>query len=76
MAKIYEWEKVYKLALDEKDPAKIRGRRTAAEKVFEARRQALAGLRTRAAINELAWLQKAIDRMAKLRAQKPRQTLS
>ena len=76
MAKIYEWEKVYRLALDEKDPTEIRERRAAAEKVFKARRKALAGMRTRAAINELAWLQKAIDRMAKLRAQKSPETIS
>lgn len=67
MPQIYSWEKVYKLALDEKDPAKSTARRAAAEKVFQARRKALTGLRTRAAINELAWLRKAITRMSKLR---------
>jgi hypothetical protein len=68
MPKIYEWEKVYKLALDEKDPAKIKERRSVAERVFKTRRKALTGLRTRAAINELAWLQKAIARMEQLDA--------
>jgi hypothetical protein len=68
MPKIYEWEKVYKLALDEKDPAKIKERRSVVEKVFKTRRKALTGLRTRAAINELAWLQKAIARMEQLGA--------
>jgi hypothetical protein len=65
--KIYEWEKVYKQALDEKDPAKISARRAAAEKAFKSRRKALTGLRTRAAINELAWLDKALARIEKLR---------
>ncbi len=32
MSKIYEWETVYKLALDEKDPAKVPARISAAEK--------------------------------------------
>ena len=44
MPKIYEWEKVYKATLDEKDPAKIRARIAAAEKVFETRRKAIKGL--------------------------------
>jgi hypothetical protein len=68
MPKIYEWEKIYKEALDEKDPSKISARRTAAEKVFKSRRKALAGQRTRAAINELAWLDKADARLEKLRS--------
>jgi hypothetical protein len=68
MPKVYEWEQIYQKALDEKDPAKVSARRVAAEKVFKARRKALTGLRTRAAVNELAWLQKAIARMDRLRA--------
>jgi hypothetical protein len=67
--KIYEWEKVYKLALDERDAAKARTRLAAAEKLLKSRQKALAGQRTRAAINELAWLHKAVTRIAKLRGE-------
>jgi hypothetical protein len=70
MPQIYDWEKVYKQALDEKDSAKLRARISAAEKTFKARQKTLAGVRTRAAINELAWLHKATTRIAKFRAAK------
>ena len=63
MACIYAWEAVYRKAIEETDPTKTLERVYDAEQVILERVKQLASVATRHSINELAWLQKAIERL-------------
>jgi hypothetical protein len=66
MPHIYPWETIYKAALVETDPAKRSAAITAAEQTVLRRVSELERTATRRSINELAWLEKAIEGLAKL----------
>jgi hypothetical protein len=68
MPKIYAWEKCYRAVLDETDPAKIPERLLIAERTILNRVLELKNVSTRLAVNELAWLQKATERLAAIQA--------
>ena len=70
MTHIYKWEEVYKAAKEETDPAKVRERVLVAEEVILNRVTELSKVATRHSINELAWLEKAIEGLAKLQSEK------
>ncbi len=67
MSQIYRWEREYRAALEETDPNKIPNAVTAAQDVILRRIRELQKRATRSSINELAWLEKAIDRLAGIR---------
>lgn len=67
MARIYAWEAVYRKAIEETDPTKILECVYDAEHVILERIKQLASVATRHSINELAWLQKAIERLEQIR---------
>jgi hypothetical protein len=66
MPRIYPWESTYQAALKETDPAKRPAAIMAAEEMVLRRAAELQHTATRRSINELAWLEKAIDRLTKL----------
>ena len=66
MPHIYKWEREYRAALEETDPNKIPNAVLAAQEVLLHRVRELEKRATRSSINELAWLEKAIDRLAGL----------
>jgi len=67
MPKIYAWEKCYREVL-ENDPAKIPQRLLIAERTILSRVLELKNVSTRPAVNELAWLHKATERLAEIQA--------
>jgi hypothetical protein len=67
MTRIYAWEAVYRKAIEETDPTKTLERVYAAEQVIFERVNELVSVATHHSINELAWLQKAIERLAQIR---------
>jgi hypothetical protein len=67
MTRIYSWERVYRVALEETDPNKIPSAVMAAQEVVLDRVRELEKRATRSSINELAWLEKAVDRLAAIR---------
>ncbi|MGA8554870.1 MAG: hypothetical protein WB630_10665 [Candidatus Acidiferrales bacterium] len=67
MTRIYAWEAVYRKAIEETDPTKTLERVYAAEQVILERVKELASVATRHSINEIAWLQKAIERLEQIR---------
>jgi hypothetical protein len=67
MRKIYSWESIYKAAIDESDPAKRPTVVLKAEETVWERICALELTATRHSINELAYLEKAVEGLAKLR---------
>jgi hypothetical protein len=67
MPRTYAWEAVYRKAIEEADPTKVIERVYAAEQVIFERVKQLASVATRHSINELAWLQKAIERLEQIR---------
>jgi hypothetical protein len=69
MPKVYAWEKCYRELLEETDPAKLPERLLIAERTILNRVQALDRTRTRQSVNELAWLQKAIERLAAIQVE-------
>ena len=69
MPKVYVWEKCYRELLEETDPAKIPERLLIAERTILNRVRALDRTRTRQSVNELAWLQKAIERLAAIQVE-------
>ena len=68
MPRIYRWEKCYREALEENDPAKIPARMLIAEETIRNRLLELNRAPTRQAVNELAWLKMAIDRLAEVQS--------
>jgi hypothetical protein len=68
MTRIYRWEEAYKAAIDETDPAKRPERSLEAERTILTRILELERLSTRHSINELAWLEKAVEGLAKLQS--------
>jgi hypothetical protein len=68
MPKVYAWEKCYREVLEENDPAKIPERLLVAERTILSRVQELKDSSTRPAVNELAWLQKATEKLAEIQA--------
>jgi hypothetical protein len=66
MPRIYPWESIYKAAIKETDPAKRPAAIMAAEEIVLRRAAELQRTATRHSINELAWLEKAIERLTKL----------
>ena len=68
MPKIYAWEKCYREVLEENDPAKIPQRLLIAERTILSRVLELKNVSTRPAVNELAWLHKATERLAEIQA--------
>ena len=69
MTRIYSWERVYRAALEETQPDKIVAAVIAAQEVVLHRARELEQRGTRRSINELAWLEKAVDRLAGILAQ-------
>jgi len=69
MPKVYAWEKCYRELLEETDPAKIPERLLIAERTILNRVRALDRTCTRQSVNELAWLQKAIERLAAIQVE-------
>jgi len=67
-ARIYRWEKCYREALEEIDPAKVPARLLIAEQTIRNRVLELDRAPTRQAVNELAWLKMAIDRLAEVQS--------
>jgi hypothetical protein len=74
MTRIYGWERVYRAALEETQPDKIATAVIAAQEVVLQRVRELEQRATRRSINELAWLEKAVDRLAGILAQLPKTT--
>lgn len=66
MTHIYPWEVVYRRAIEETDPAKLPDRLEAAQQAVYDRANTLASVATRHSINELAWLERAIEHLAKI----------
>ena len=64
MTRIYNWERVYRAALEETQPDKIVAAVIAAQEVVLYRARELEQRGTRRSINELAWLEKAVERLA------------
>jgi|ERR1700722_1569583 hypothetical protein len=73
MPRIYPWESIYKAALKETDPAKRPAAIMAAEQTVLQRADELQHTATRRSINELAWLEKAIERLTKLHEEHARE---
>jgi hypothetical protein len=76
MTRIYAWERVYRAALEETQPDKIAAAVIAAQEVVLHRVRELEQRATRRSINELAWLEKAVDRLAEIRLAQPPMTPS
>jgi hypothetical protein len=68
MTRIYRWERAYKAAIDETDPAKRPERLLHAEQTVLTRILELERVSTRHSINELAWLEKAVEGLTKLQS--------
>jgi hypothetical protein len=71
MPRIYSWERIYKAALEESDPAKRVAAALAAKETILQRARALEHTATRHSINELAYLEKAIECLSKLGVKAP-----
>lgn len=69
MTRIYRWERAYKAAIDETDPAKRPERLLQAEQTVLTRILELQRVSTRHSINELAWLEKALEGLTKLQSE-------
>jgi hypothetical protein len=69
MTRIYSWEAAYREALEETQPDKIVSAVVVAQEVLLRRIRELEQRGTRRSINELAWLEKAVDRLAGILAQ-------
>jgi hypothetical protein len=69
MTRIYRWERAYKAAIDETDPAKRPERLLQAEQTVLTRILELERVSTRHSINELAWLEKALEGLTKLQSE-------
>jgi hypothetical protein len=67
--RVYAWEKCYRELLEETDPAKLPERLLIAERTILNRVLVLDRMRTRQSVNELAWLQKAIERIAAIQVE-------
>jgi hypothetical protein len=68
MPRIYRWEKCYREALKEIDLAKVPARLLIAERTIRNRMLELNRAPTRQAVNELASLKMAIDRLAEVQS--------
>jgi len=69
MTRIYRWERAYKAAIDETDPAKRPERLHQAEQTILNRIRELERVSTRHSINELAWLEKAVECLTRLQSE-------
>jgi hypothetical protein len=69
MTRIYRWERAYKAAIDKTDPAKRPERLLQAEQTVLTRILELERVSTRHSINELAWLEKALEGLTKLQSE-------